>query len=92
MKEQGVCLIVGKTIERVIVKRHKEDWIRPAVQVFLIFTDGTSYEIYSADGIGLPSGLDKGGREEVLRYLSNEMEVTCEGFLDENKEIVCVRK
>lgn len=80
----GIYQIVGKTIDRVIVKMHRDVFIHPAVQIFLIFTDNTYYEIYSdLDVIGFPSGLDIGGRKEVLQYLSNTMEVVYEGYLDE---------
>jgi hypothetical protein len=58
--------IVGKTISAVVVKRRPE---RPLGQVFLVFTDGTYYEFFSAfDEINGASAIDVGGLEAVRRY------------------------
>jgi hypothetical protein len=56
--------IVGKTIESVIIS---EDNTKGAQrQIFLVFTDGTYYEIYgNLNGAG---GLDSGGEAAALRY------------------------
>jgi hypothetical protein len=59
--------ILGKTIRAVIVKQNIEN-TRPAMAVHLIFTDDTSYEIYSDYHINFAGGLDGGDREEVRKY------------------------
>jgi hypothetical protein len=56
--------IVGKTIESVIVSAYNK--AGPQNQIFLIFTDGTYYEIYgNLNGAG---GIDSGGEAAALRY------------------------
>ena len=72
----------GITIEREIIKKNKDDWGRPAIQVFLVFTDQTYYERYD-DEVGVAGGVDQGGREAVLGYMSHSMQVVYEGLLDE---------
>src|SRR5262249_23064620 len=61
--------ILSKTIGGVIVK---EGDVTPRSQVFLLFTDGTYYEMYSDTRIEGTKGVDKGGPEQVrsLRFSS----------------------
>jgi len=86
MAVKGIEQTTGRTIERVIVKRKKGPFngFGPVMQVFLLFTDHTYYEIYADNMIYFTGGVDEGGREEVLRYVSDAMEVVYEGYRDEN--------
>lgn len=86
MGVKGIEEITGKTIERVIVKRKKgpEKGIGFGMQVFLLFTDHTYYELFSDWLIGFTGRVYEGGREEVLRYASDAMDVEYETYLDEN--------
>ncbi len=91
MSIKGIELTAGKTIERVIVKKPRDANERPFIQVFFVFTDNTAYELYSSE-IGFAGGLDKGGREAVIRYMNSSMGVVFEGFLDETGVPTCVRE
>ena len=57
--------IVGKRIEGLVVARHPES---PQSQVFLVFDDGTSYELYGTDIQG-GGGIDPGGIKAVRSSL-----------------------
>jgi hypothetical protein len=58
--------MVGKTIAHVVVKHRPK---RPLSQLFLVFTDGTYYEFFCADGwIVGASAIDVGGLDDVRRY------------------------
>lgn len=59
--------IVGKTIASVIVSDMNAGG--PPTQVFLIFDDDTSYELYG--DIYATSGLRDGGEAAVLKYAAN---------------------
>jgi hypothetical protein len=59
--------IVGKTISGVIVKEGDRT---PRSQVFLLFTDGTYYELYSDSRIQGTKGVDKGGPDQVRSYFT----------------------
>jgi hypothetical protein len=56
--------IVGKTIESVIVSESNKEG--PHKQIFLVFTDGTYYEIYG--NMNGAAGIDPGGQAAALRY------------------------
>lgn len=59
--------IIGKEIEHVLVKAGPGS---PRSQVFLVFTDGTYYELYCCDDeIRGAGGLDPGGLEAARRYM-----------------------
>ncbi|HWE42942.1 MAG TPA: hypothetical protein VG432_10570 [Gemmatimonadaceae bacterium] len=66
----AVADIIGKTIEHIVVKEGDR---QPRSQVFLVFTDGSYYEFYSATGaIVGAGGLDVGGIEAVRGYLPGQ--------------------
>ena len=66
--KQAVKDIVGKTIQGVVVKEGSH----PRSQLFLLFTDNTYYELYCPDSkIREAGGVNRGGAEEVRRYLSD---------------------
>ena len=69
--------IVGKTLAGVIAKSSSR---APRSQIFLMFTDGTYYEIYAENGMSTAGGIDRGGRETVLRYMSDGTEVVLEAW------------
>jgi len=69
--------IVGKTLAGVIVKSCPTP---PRSQLFLMFTDGTYYEIYAAEGLSTAGGVDRGGRKEVLDYMSGTTHVVFEAW------------
>ena len=62
--KDGIRQIVGKTIAAVVIANNGR---RPYHQIFLVFDDETSYEIYG-DSFTCAGGLDKMGIERVLRY------------------------
>jgi len=62
--------ILGKTIQAVVTA--ERDGINPPgpkVQMFLVFSDGTAFEVYSSYFRGA-SGLDGGGIDAAVRYVS----------------------
>ncbi|MCZ7568839.1 MAG: hypothetical protein M5U01_09660 [Ardenticatenaceae bacterium] len=60
----GLGKIVGKTIDRVVVGEHNAGG--PPTQVFLVFNDGTAYELYG--DIHATSRLETRGEGALLRY------------------------
>lgn len=54
--------LVGKTIAHVVLK----EGTGPVAQLFLVFDDGTSYELYSDAPIDGAAGLDRGGLSAVV--------------------------
>jgi hypothetical protein len=65
--KRGLEQIVGKTIAHVLVK---ERGGTPQSQLFLLFTDGTYYEVYSTEGNIYPThGLEQGDMEQVREYM-----------------------
>jgi hypothetical protein len=65
--------IVGKTIKGVIVKRNVNRGF-PAMAVHLIFTDGTSYEIYADHQMNFAGGLNPWDMEKARKYAIPPME------------------
>lgn len=63
----AIKCVVGKTISGVVFREGAKS---PEAQVFLVFDDGTYYEIYG-QSINGTAGVDKGGVEEVLAYLAS---------------------
>jgi hypothetical protein len=57
--------VIGKRIQGLVVGQNSES---PQCQVFLIFDDGTHYELYGSDLQG-SKGIDRGGLEEVRAHL-----------------------
>lgn len=73
----AILEIVGKKIARVVVKEADRS---PKSQVFLVFTDGTYYELYCCDSdIRGAGGLQTGGLYEAKRYMGNTCRVVLEG-------------
>lgn len=66
MKDE-IKQIIGKTISGVIVKEMEGG--QPTSQVFLLFSDNTSYEFYSYSTICGAGGVDPGGAEAVRQYI-----------------------
>ncbi len=67
--------IVGKTITGVVVKASDR---APRSQVFLVFSDGTYYELYSVSDIKGAGGIDTGGLEAVRNYMRATHEIVLE--------------
>jgi len=67
-------VLVGQTIEQVVVCRKVGT---PKTQVHLVFTDGSTFEIFSGDGefIGGSSRLYRGNLPEVLSYVPEGTEI-----------------
>jgi hypothetical protein len=59
--------ILGKTIRGVIVKKNMNRGL-PAMAVHLVFSDDTSYEIYTDYHINFAGGLDRGDMDNVRKY------------------------
>jgi hypothetical protein len=63
--KDGLRQIVGKTISSVVVAKNEK--ANPRHQVFLVFSDGTSFEFFGPD-FSCASGLDRSGVEEAKDY------------------------
>ena len=59
--------ILGKTIKGAIVKKNMTGG-RPAMSVHLVFSDDTSYEIYTDYNMNFAGGLDRGDMDSVRNY------------------------
>ena len=57
--------LVGRTIERTLVSEHPDG----RFQVYLIFTDGTAYELYGQDSINGERRLDRATVSEICRWM-----------------------
>jgi hypothetical protein len=68
----GIGLIVGKTISGIIVRRGAES---PRNQSFLLFDDGTAYEIWTDDYLGLGSEPDAAGAEQIKQRLRQPCQI-----------------
>lgn len=79
MVKKAIAQIVGKRISAVVVKEgHAPDW-----QLFLVFDDDSSYEIYGRGGLATASGVDLGGIEAVRRYFQETHKIIFEVVLDD---------
>lgn len=70
--------IIGKEITGVFVREASSWQYRPQTQLFLIFSDGTYYEFYSDSNITGAGGVDKGGIEEVKKYMPKHFKIIAE--------------
>jgi hypothetical protein len=57
--------LIGKTISHVVAK----EGTSPRKQVFLVFSDGTYYELFG-DQFGGASAIDTGTVEDVRKYMT----------------------
>lgn len=65
--------IIGKTISSVVVAENRQS--EPRVQVFLVFSDNTSFEIWSNDkDLSVASGVDKCDKDRIIEVLKNRQE------------------
>ena len=64
--------ILGKTIKGVIVKMNVKN-SRPTMSVHLVFSDDTSYEIYTDYNMNFAGGLDQGDMDDVRKYATAPM-------------------
>ena len=79
--KDGIRQIVGKTISGVVVKEADR---LPRMQVYLLFTDGTYFEIYSGSGdMSWASCLDVGSIERVREYMSPAHRIVMEELASE---------
>lgn len=67
--QDALKVLLGKTIKGVIVKRDLSGNM-PMGQIFLVFSDDTSFEIYSDRPILISSGLTPWRLEKVRSYLT----------------------
>ena len=74
--------ILGKTIRGVIVKKNMSRG-HPSMSVHLVFTDNTSYEIYTDYHLSFAGGLNSGDLEKVRRYGCPPMENTLDISVDD---------
>jgi len=77
MIKDGIREIIGKTITGVLAKKSDGP---PKAQLFLMFSDGTYYEIYSSVELSSCGGLDRGGREDVVQYMGETTHVVFESW------------
>ena len=64
--------VLGKTIKGVIVKKNMTGSF-PAISVHLVFSDGTSYEIYSLSQMSFGKGLNHWDMEAARKYGTGSM-------------------
>ena len=64
--KDAIAEIVGKTIKHVLVKGSDRE---PRSQVFLVFTDGSYYELYANEEIYGSGSLSYGGLEHARKYM-----------------------
>lgn len=77
--KDGLKDILGKRIAGVIAAQHENE---PRRQLFLIFSDGTSLELYG-EYFNCGSGLDKWkGSESIRRSLRAGSKITDAYFID----------
>jgi hypothetical protein len=76
--KSGVKDIVGKRIIGVVVKS-LERGNAANDQVFLIFDDNTYFEFYG--DFSCTSAVDRGGIDEVRRYMSSSYKIDLEHYL-----------
>jgi hypothetical protein len=60
--------VLGKTIKGIIVKENTGG-SKPRMTLHLVFTDDTSYEIYSDESLSFAAGLDGGGMVAARKYM-----------------------
>jgi hypothetical protein len=63
--KDGIEQIVGRAITAVVVSHNNN---APSRQVFLVFSDGTSFELWGND-LHCAGGLDRQGMPEVIAHL-----------------------
>ena len=63
---RGLEKIVGKEISRIVLKERDKT---PKWQLFLLFSDNTYFELYSDEPFATTKDVDRGGIDEVTRYL-----------------------
>lgn len=74
MVADAIAEIVGRRITAVVVKEGDgPDW-----QVFLLFADGTSYEMYGSGRLGGAKGLDRADLDRVRQYMAGRQRVVLE--------------
>ena len=68
--KDGVDQVVGKTVTGVVMTENENS--SPRSQLFLIFSDGTSYEFWvHSEKMTTASQVDQCDRDEVIRLLRN---------------------
>lgn len=77
--KDGIRQILGKTVSGVIVKESDSE---PRSQCFLLFSDGSYYEMYGH--IAFTNGLGSGSADEVKEYMSSRMKVVFEAYGAQN--------
>lgn len=83
MSVVGMYNIVGKTIERVIVKEADKPGINPKMQVFLVFNDFTYFELWGED-IGTGDYTSTGDRDWVVEKENPMSETIYEAYMGED--------
>jgi len=82
----GIKDIIGKQITGVIAARHRVE--PPRQQLFLIFSDGTSLELYG-ESFNCAGGLDRcGGPDSIQRGLRAGTEITDSYFIGLDSALV----
>jgi len=63
--KDGIKQIIGKRVQGILIS--DENTTSPPTQVFLLFDDGTYYELWGS--IRTSGGIDSGSIDEVKRYV-----------------------
>ncbi|MEW6207338.1 MAG: hypothetical protein AB1631_03160 [Acidobacteriota bacterium] len=71
MKKNGLCELPGKTIKSVIVSEgNLSNPPSPLIQVYLIFTEGTSFEFYG-ESILAAGSVENKDEDAILDYVKH---------------------
>lgn len=82
MAISGLEKIVGKEIIRVVVKERDN---APRWQLYLLFSDNTYFEIYSNEQFTATKDVDRGGIEDVRRYMDGIVVLDAASSRDQEK-------
>lgn len=79
----GIHEIVGKTIERVIIKRADKPGVYPETQIFLVFDDFSYFELWG-ESIDAGGNASVGDRDWVVEKENPESETIYEAYMGED--------
>jgi uncharacterized protein YjbI with pentapeptide repeats len=87
MVDKELADIVGKTIRAVVLKEDRK-YSNRYMQVFLVFTDSTYYELYSDGSIITTSAVRQGDIDDVRAYRDQGTRVIFEAERDDVGDII----
>ncbi|MBA3581155.1 MAG: hypothetical protein H0W44_01750 [Gammaproteobacteria bacterium] len=76
-------VMLGKTTSAIGVRESNADKVRPQKQLILMFSDNTSYEIWGETYLGLSSGIEPYGLEQVKKKRQECYRIVFEAALEQ---------